>query len=99
MSLISPSLRHGLQAGIFRLMKFDLTAILALLRAIIPVLGEQAHSQAQRAFTIPRAQHDKLCAGMSADDKAVALTLRDKAADALADYAVYVASRGEIDPD
>jgi len=64
------------------------------------LLGEKpAHSGTQRALTLPEKDLDKLCTGMSAEDKAEAKRLRDVYADAGSDFVVFVASRGVIDAD
>jgi hypothetical protein len=67
------------------------------LRQIVGAKG--IHETVQRGLTIPAAQRTKLHAGMNSADKAQADELHHKAADALADYFIFVASNGSIDPD
>jgi hypothetical protein len=83
-------------------MKFDLSTIINLAKGILlmfPQAPQQVHSAVQRALTVPAKDRAKLTAGMSADDKAQAEILFTRAADANADLVVFLASRGEIDPD
>lgn len=83
-------------------MKFDLSTIINLAKGILlmfPQAPTQVHSAVQRALTVPAKDRAKLTAGMSASDKAQADVLFIKMADANADLVVFLASRGEIDPD
>lgn len=81
-------------------MKFDLNAIL---RGVATLLqfnnGANVHSAVERMLTIPKSQRMQLYAGMSESDIAEAETLYRKSVDATADWAVFTASRGEIEAD
>lgn len=83
-------------------MKFDLSTIINLAKGILlmfPQAPTQVHSAVQRALTVPAKDRANLTAGMSQADKAQADVLFSKMADANADLVVFLASRGEIDPD
>ena len=61
--------------------------------------GPKALEATERAFTVPQKDMNRICQGMSPADQAEARRLFVKAADAMSDALVFVASRGEIDPD
>lgn len=72
---------------------------LGLARDEIRKNGPIALSAVERAFTLPQKDLDKICAGMSDSDRHTARKLFVAAADLMSDAIVFVASRGEIDPD
>ena len=80
-------------------MKNFLTLIIGIARPFIPLAGNQAHGLMERAITLPKSQRMKLYAGMSAGDIAHAEDLHSKMTDSVSDFAVFVASRGEIEED
>lgn len=84
-------------------MKFDLTAIfntlLGVLTPLLPFIGAGAQGATERALTLPEAQIRKLMGNASEEDKAEAVRLGRIWADAGSDFAVFVASKGKIDPD
>lgn len=78
-----------------------LDVVIALAMPLVPILGDNAQGAVQRAVTIPRKQVEKACRarGMSAEETEEAIRLAVVMADAISDFAVFVASKGEIDPD
>lgn len=80
-------------------MNFNISQIIALVKPFIGLGGNAAHSFVERAVTPPKKDMEQLCSGMSAEDKAEAIRLRNVFADAASDFSVFVASRGTIDAD
>ncbi len=76
-----------------------LQPIIQALIGLIPMIGSQAHRTAERALTIPEGDIRRMMGGASDEQKDRAVALGRLMADAAADFAVYVASRGEIEPD
>ncbi len=76
---------------------FDLA--LGLARNEIRRNGPKALEATERALTLSQKDLNKLTKGMSTEDAAKARALTVKAADALSDALVFLASRGAIDPD
>ena len=76
-----------------------IATILTLIRPFIPLGAEHAHKAVERWATIPKKQREKFYAGMSAEDRAEAEQLQRRMTDAISDYTVFVASRGEIPAD
>ena len=72
---------------------------LGLARNEIRRNGKNALSATERAFTLSQKDLDKITKGMSDEDRRTARNLTVKAADAMSDAVVFLASRGEIDPD
>jgi hypothetical protein len=76
--------------------------LLELFKIIKPLLqfaGPNINDAAQRAVTIPKAQRTALYSGLNEEEIAKAEELYTIHADATADFLVYVASRGAVDPD
>lgn len=80
-------------------MKSFLQLVIGMARPFIPLAGGQAHGLVERAITLPKSQRMGLYAGMSPEDVAHAEGLHSKMTDAIADYTVYVASRGQVEED
>jgi hypothetical protein len=74
-------------------------SILALAKVYAPVLGQQAHRPTERAFTVPEKDVRRMMGNASEADKKTAVDLARKLADAAADFALFVASKGEVQPD
>jgi hypothetical protein len=72
---------------------------LALAKGEVRRWGPQALVSVERAVTLPAKTMERLCAGMSGEDKAEAKKLFALAADAMSDALVFLASRGAINPD
>lgn len=70
---------------------------------IKPFLGflpaEKINSWVEGRVTIPKKVHDAFKAGMDDEQKTQFDQLRSKLADAEADYIIFAASHGEIQPD
>lgn len=82
-------------------MNWNLNNILRALASWIKLApGVSPHASAERLFTfIPQKEREKLYSGMSEDDKVEGERLFRVAVDGLSDWAVFVASRGEIEAD
>lgn len=83
-------------------MKFDLSTIINMAKGLLlffPDAPDKLHSAAQRALTVPAKDRARLTAGMSDADKAQADALFHRFADAGADLGLFLASRGQVDPD
>ncbi len=74
-------------------------ALMTLAKAYVPILGSQAHGPVERAFTLPEAEVRKMMGSASEEDKQQAVRLAREFADKASDFAVFVASKGRIDPD
>jgi hypothetical protein len=70
-----------------------------LIQNLAPAGSTAVNQAVQNAVTIPQAQIDALCRGMSADDTIEARRLARVASDAVADLIVHVGSRGLVDAD
>lgn len=80
-------------------MNIYLSLIIATVRALIAGRAQDIHAAAERALTVPKRQREVLYAGMSNEDREEAERLYRVSVDATADYAVFVASRGEVEAD
>lgn len=76
-----------------------LPGLLKLVEGLLPFVGGNVSSAVERALTIPEADVRKICKGMSEEDQKEAVELSRTASDALADFLVFVGSRGKIPPD
>lgn len=76
-----------------------LSSLIGMLLPLIPFVGSKGLSVAERAATIPEKDVRALCQGMTEEEKVKAVALGRKMADAVSDFAVYVASRGKVQPD
>lgn len=74
-------------------------AILGLATVYVPILGSKAHGPVERAFTLPEAKVRQMMGNASEEDKKEAVRLARDLADKASDFAVFVASKGKIDPD
>jgi hypothetical protein len=70
-----------------------------IVRPLLALAGSNINSAAERAITIPKAQRQSLYSGMSPEDIEEAERLYRIHADATADFLVFTASRGAVDPD
>lgn len=81
-------------------MNWNLNNILRAVASWIALApGVNPHAAVERLLTVPKRERMALYAGMSDEDKAEAERLYREAVDKTADWAVYVASRGEIEAD
>lgn len=76
-----------------------LKQIVALIGPLLPFLGQGALEVVERGATVPQADIKKLMKGASPEDTAKAIELGRIMADAVSDFAVFVASKGQIEPD
>lgn len=74
-------------------------SIIAMAKPMLGIFGEKAHSVVERWATIPAKDRSKLYVGLSAEEQAEADRLMRVMADAISDFAVYVASRGDVAAD
>lgn len=79
--------------------KSVLQPIIQALIGLIPMVGPQVHRTAERALTIPEDEVRRMMGGASDERKDRAVELGRRMADAAADFAVYVASKGDIEAD
>jgi hypothetical protein len=74
-------------------------SVIAMAKPMLGIFGAQSHSVIERWVTIPAKDRAKLYVGLSMDEQAEADRLMRVMADAISDFTVYVASRGEVGAD
>lgn len=76
----------------------------SMVNAVVPILEmvgatDKARDTLERMMTPNEHARQIMFAGMSDEDKATAKELGEKLADAFSDFAIFVASKGAVDPD
>jgi hypothetical protein len=81
-------------------MNFDIKKLIGLVTGILAFTGNgNIHAFLVPKLLIPRNVHDPLKKGMSATDQKTFDRLRQELAKAEADYLIFAATAGEIEPD